>query len=43
MAIASWRRGEREKSMHNFVGSGLSFLKLGLVLVGFSGGVLNFS
>ena len=31
------------KSVHSFVGSELSLLKLGSVLVGLSGGVSNFS
>ena len=31
------------KSIHSFVGSELSFLKLASVLVGLSGGVSNFS
>ena len=31
------------KTIHSFVGGELSFLKLGSVLVGLSGGVVNFS
>ena len=31
------------KSIRSFVGDDLSFLKLGSVVVGLSGGVLNFS
>ena len=38
--ITHWPRGElSRKSMHSFVGSKLSFLKLGSRLVGLSGGV----
>ena len=38
MGITPWPGGEREKSIHSFVGGELSFLKLGAVLVGLSGG-----
>ena len=43
MGITPWPGGERGKSIHSFVGGELSFLKLGSVLVGLSGGVPNFS
>ena len=43
MAITPWPGGEREKAcIRSFVGGELNFLKMGSVLVGFSGGVSNF-
>ena len=39
MNITPWPRVEQEKSVPSFVGGELSFLKLGSVLVGLSGGV----
>ena len=42
MGITPWPGGEWEKA-YSFVGGELSFLKLGSVLVGLSGGVSNFS
>ena len=43
MGIAPWPGGECEKAyIHSFVGAELSFLKLGSVLVGLSGGVKFF-
>ena len=41
VATAPWPGGEWKKACIIFVGDDLSFLKLGLVLVGFSGGVSN--
>ena len=43
MGITPWPGGEWEKSIRSFVGGELSFLKLGSILVGLSGGVSNFS
>ena len=43
VGITPWPGGEVGKSIHSFVGSELSFLKLGSVLVGLCGGMLNFS
>ena len=42
VAITPWPGGERE-GIHSFVGGELNFQKLGSVLVGLSGGVLNIS
>ena len=41
VATAPWPGGEWKKACIIFVGGDLSFLKLGLVLVGFNGGVSN--
>ena len=43
MGITPWPGGEREKTIHSFVGGELSFMKLGSVLVGLNAGVSNFS
>ena len=43
VGITPWPGGECEKAYIIFVGSELSFLKLGSVLAGLSGGVWNFS
>ena len=43
MDITSWSGGKQGKGIPSFVGGEFSFLKLGSVLVGLSGGVLNFS
>ena len=45
VGITPWPGGEREKAYiySSFVGGELSFLKLGSVLAGLSGGVSNFS
>ena len=43
MGITPWPGGGREKAYIVLVGGELSFLKLGSVLAGLSGGVSNFS
>ena len=43
MGITPWPGGKREKALRSFVEDELSFLKLGSVLDGLSGGVSNFS